>query len=119
MAGAALETWIQLPQLTPGLSVCRAWRLWGGSADLLSWGRSVLAVLGPPGLCLSPGLRCLLVSPGALGPCRQRAPELLRGLTPGLQSFPPPLWLPPGASRGEQPPLSPALGRGLSSSPRC
>ena len=31
-------------------SVCRAWRLRGGAADLLSWGRSVLAVLGPPGL---------------------------------------------------------------------
>lgn len=27
----------------------------GGAADLLSWGRSVLAVLGPPGLCLSRG----------------------------------------------------------------
>ena len=54
------------------LSGCRAWRLRGGAADLLSWGGSVLAVLGPPGLCLSrgrpdpglcPGTQC---SPSAL-----------------------------------------------------
>ena len=47
-------------------SVCRAWRLRGGAADLLSWGRSVLAVLGPPGLCLSRGRRDPGLCPGAL-----------------------------------------------------
>ena len=48
---------------SPGVSSCsnsRALGLQGletpgGAADLLSWGRSVLAVLGPPGLCLSRG----------------------------------------------------------------
>ena len=38
----------------------------GGAADLLSWGRSVLAVLGPPGLCLSRGRRDPGLCPGAL-----------------------------------------------------
>ena len=47
-------------------SVCRAWRLRGGAADLLSWGRSVLAVLGPPGLCLSRGRPDPGLCPGAL-----------------------------------------------------
>ena len=46
--------------------MCRAWRLRGGAADLLSWGRSVLAVLGPPGLCLSRGRRDPGLCPGAL-----------------------------------------------------
>ena len=55
MATAALETWIQPPKLTPGLSICRAWGLRGGSLICSAPGRSVLAVLGPPGLCLSPG----------------------------------------------------------------
>ena len=39
----------------------------GGAADLLSWGRSVLAVLGPPGLCLSRGRPDPGLCPGALG----------------------------------------------------
>ena len=47
-------------------SVCRAWRLRGGAADVLSWGRSVLAVLGPPGLCLSRGRPDPGLCPGAL-----------------------------------------------------
>ena len=47
-------------------SVCRAWRLRGGAAALLSWGRSVLAVLGPPGLCLSRGRPDPGLCPGAL-----------------------------------------------------
>ena len=38
----------------------------GGAADLLSWGRSVLAVLGPPGLCLSRGRPDPGLCPGAL-----------------------------------------------------
>ena len=73
-------------------SVCRAWRLRGGAADLLSWGRSVLAVLGPPGLCLSWGRRDPGLCPGALcseacavgfalpprSPLRGAAPEPLR-----------------------------------------
>ena len=54
------------PAGTPELSVCRAWRLRGGAADVLSWGRSVLAVLGPPGLCLSRGRRDPGLCPGAL-----------------------------------------------------
>ena len=51
VAGPALEPWIQLRQelRLQGLEAP------GGAADLLSWGRSVLAVLGPPGLCLSRG----------------------------------------------------------------
>ena len=81
------------PAGTPELSVCRAWRLRGGAADLLSWGRSVLAVLGPPGLCLSRGeagswavsrrpvlrsLRWWIRAPGAAQPpprSRPRAPR--------------------------------------------
>ena len=74
-------------------SVCRAWRLRGGAADVLSWGRSVLAVLGPPGLCLSWGRRDPGLCPGALcsgacaggfalpgprNPLRGAAPEPLR-----------------------------------------
>ena len=54
------------PAGTLELSVCRAWRLRGGAADLLSWGRSVLAVLGPPGLCLSRGRPDPGLCPGAL-----------------------------------------------------
>ena len=76
------------PAGTPELSVCRAWRLRGGAADLLSWGRSVLAVLGPPGLCLSRGeagswavsrrpvlrgLRCWIRAPGPRSPLRGAA----------------------------------------------
>ena len=38
----------------------------GGAADLLSWGRSILAVLGPPGLCLSWGEADPGLCPGAL-----------------------------------------------------
>ena len=52
-------------------SVCTAWRLRGGAADVLSWGRSVLAVLGPPGLCLSRGVGRILgcvPAPFAPGP---------------------------------------------------
>ena len=32
-------------------------------------------------------------APGASRPCRRRALELLQELIPGLQSWPPPLWL--------------------------
>ena len=71
-------------------SVCRAWRLRGGAADVLSWGRSVLAVLGPPGLCLSRGeagswavsrrpvlrsLRCWIRAPGPRSPLRGAAAQ--------------------------------------------
>jgi hypothetical protein len=47
-------------------SVCRAWRLRGGAADLLSWGRSVLAVLGghqsaPPPRAIQLSLSVVLV----------------------------------------------------------
>ena len=80
------------PTGTPELSVCRAWRLRGGAADLLSWGGSVLAVLGPPGLCLSRGRPDPVLCPGALcsgacavgfalpprSPLRGAAPEPLR-----------------------------------------
>ena len=82
-------------------SVCRAWRLRGGAADLLSWGRSVLAVLGPPGLCLSrgrpdpglcpgalcPGLRCWICAPGPQAPprSRPRAPRAAPGPRCALQ----------------------------------
>ena len=60
----------------------------GGAADLLTWGRSVLAVLGPPGLCLSQGeagswavsrhpvlwsLRCWICTPGPRNPLRGAA----------------------------------------------
>ena len=82
-------------------SVCRAWRLRGGAADLLSWGRSVLAVLGPPGLCLSRGeagswavsrrpvlrgLRCWIRAPGPRNPLRgaaARAPLSCSGSSRG------------------------------------
>ena len=80
--------------------------LQGGAADLLSSGRSILAVLGPPGLCLSggevgswavspapcaPGLRSCICAPGHAAPsARSRRPspsELLRVQPCALQPF--------------------------------
>ena len=66
MAGPALETWIQLrqelrssPSAGPGGS---------GAGPLIcsARGRSVLAVLGPPGLCLSRGRPDPGLCPGTL-----------------------------------------------------
>ena len=54
------------PAVTPGLSVCRAWRLRAGPLICSARGRSVLAVLGPPGLCLSQGRPDPGLCPGAL-----------------------------------------------------
>ena len=83
-------------------SVCRAWRLRGGAADLLSWGRSVLAVLGPPGLCLSRGRLDPGLCPGALCSGACAVGFTLPGLTlPGLATpsvEPPPE--PPRAAPG-------------------
>ena len=45
--------------------------------------------------------------------------EFLLELNPGFQSCPATGAVAPGASRGKQPPLSPAPGRGQSSSPKC
>ena len=100
-------------------SVCRAWRLRGGAADLLSWGRSVLAVLGPPGLCLSRGRPDPGLCPGALcsgacavgfalpprSPLRGATPEPLRA-APGTAQPPP-----PGASSSARAPPSCSRGR--------
>ena len=95
MAAAALEPWIS-PTGTLKLSVCRAWRLPAGPLICSARGRGVLAVLGPPGLCLSPGeagswavsrrpvlwdLRCWIRAPAPQPPPRSRRPspsELLR-----------------------------------------
>ena len=104
----------------PELSVCRAWRLLGGAADLLSWGRSVLAVLGPPGLCLSRGRRDPGLCPGALcsgacavgfalpgcaTPSAELPPEPLRA-APGTAQPPP-----HGASSSARAPPSCSRGR--------
>ena len=101
-------------------SVCRAWRLRGGAADLLSWGRSVLAVLGPPGLCLSRGRRDPGLCPGALcsgacavgfalpgraAPSAELPPEPLRA-APGTAQPPP-----HGASSSARAPPSCSRGR--------
>ena len=101
-------------------SVCRAWRLRGGAADLLSWGRSVLAVLGPPGLCLSRGRRDPGLCPGALcsgacaggfalpgraAPSAEPPPEPLRA-APGTAQPPP-----HGASSSARAPPSCSRGR--------
>ena len=51
-SSGALES---APAVTTELSVCRAWRLQGGTLICSARGRSVLAVLGPPSLCLSRG----------------------------------------------------------------
>ena len=64
MAAAALETWIQLPQeLLPSAGPGGS-----GAGPLIcsAPGRSVLAVLGPPGLCLSRGRPDPGLCPGAL-----------------------------------------------------
>ena len=51
-SSGALES---APAVTRELCVCRAWMLRAGLLICLSRGRSVLAVLGSPGLCLSWG----------------------------------------------------------------
>ena len=56
-------------------------------------------------------------SPRASRPCRLSAQELLQGLNPGFQSGPATGAVPPAASRGKQPPLSPAPGRGTAAPP--
>ena len=88
------------PAGTPELSVCRAWRLRGGAADLLSWGRSVLAVLGPPGLCLSRGRRDPGLCPGALcsGACAGGF-ALPGRATPSAEPPPEPLRAAPGTAQ--------------------
>ena len=53
MAVAALETWLQLPQELLCLQDLEALGAWPLICS--AWGRSVLAVLSPPGLCLSRG----------------------------------------------------------------
>ena len=106
------------PAGTPEVSVCRAWRLPGGAADLLSWGRSVLAVLGPPGLCLSRGrldpglcpgaavlrsLRCWIHAPAPQPPPRSHRPsptELLPERRSPLRMEPLPLPEPLRAAPG-------------------
>ena len=81
-------------------SFCRAWRLRGGAADLLSWGRSVLAVLGPPGLCLSRGRRDPGPCPGALctGACAGGF-ALPGRATPSAEPPPEPLRAAPGTAQ--------------------
>ena len=81
-------------------SVCRAWRLRGGAADLLSWGRSVLAVLGPPGLCLSRGRLDPGLCPGALCSGPALVDSRSRPAAPSAEPPPEPpelLWVPPCA----------------------
>ena len=64
VAVARSKNWYSAPTVTPEQSICRAWRLQGEAADLLSsWQErhccpgpsGPLPVLGPPGLCLSWG----------------------------------------------------------------
>uniref|UniRef100_A0A8C0QPK3 L1 transposable element dsRBD-like domain-containing protein n=1 Tax=Canis lupus familiaris TaxID=9615 RepID=A0A8C0QPK3_CANLF len=57
--------------------------------------------------------------PGASRPCRGSASEFLWGLNPGFLAAAATVVLPPAASRGKQPLLSPAPGREQSSSPKC
>ena len=124
------------PAGTPELSVCRAWRLRGGAADLLSWGRSVLAVLGPPGLCLSRGRRDPGLCPGALcsgacaggfalpgraAPSAEPPPEPLRA-APGTAQPPPhgassSARAPPSCSRGRAAPSAEPPPESLRASP--
>ena len=99
MAGPALEPWIS-PR-----SNSRALRLQGleapgGAADLLSWGRSVLAVLGPPGLCLSRGRRDPGLCPGVLcsGACAGGF-ALPGRATPSAELPPKPLRAAPGTAQ--------------------
>ena len=83
----------------------------GGAADLLSWGRSVLAVLGPPGLCLSrgrpdPGCVPAPCAPGpALLDSRSRPRSPLRGAAPEPPELlrVPPCALQPLGSSGRSP----------------
>ena len=56
------------PAVTPEQTVCRVWRLWGWFLICSALGRSVFAVLGPPGLCLSRGGRILGCVPAPCAP---------------------------------------------------
>ena len=60
------------PTVTPEQSICRAWRLWGGAADLLSSGQERPCCPGPPGLFLSRGRLNPGLCPGAL--CSRACP---------------------------------------------
>ena len=81
------------PAVTPELSVCRAWRLRGGAADLLSSGQERPCCPGPsrplpvPGEAGSwavsrrpvlRGLRCWIRAPGRAAPSAEPPPEPLR-----------------------------------------
>ena len=116
-------------------SVCRAWRLRGGAADLLSWGRSVLAVLGPPGLRLSQGeagswavsgrpvlrsLRCWIRAPGPRSPLRGAAAQAPPSCSwnraaPSARS----LFLCPSPSELLPGPRSPLRGAAARAPPSC
>ena len=65
MAMAALETWIQLSQELRSIRSAGSGGSGAGPLICSSRGRSVLAVLGPPGLCHPGGGLILACVPGA------------------------------------------------------
>ena len=88
VAAASSRALESAPAVTTELSVCRGLDALGeGPLICSTWGRSVLAVLCPPGLCLSPGERRILdcvrrhpVLPAcAVGFALPAAQPLLRG----------------------------------------
>ena len=81
------------PAVTPELSVCRAWRLWGGAADLLSSGQECPWGPGPSRPLPVPGeagswavsrrpvlrrLRCWIRAPCRVAPSAEQPPEPIR-----------------------------------------
>ena len=66
VAAASSGNLYSAPAVTREQSICRAWRLRVGPLICSALGRSVLAVLGPPGLCLSRGRPNPGLCPGAL-----------------------------------------------------
>ena len=121
VAAASSRALESAPAVTTELSVCRGLDALGeGPLICSTWGRSVLAVLCPPGLCLSPGERRILdcvrrhpVLPAcAVGFALPAAQPLLRGasavaaseLLLGAVETPPLLKLPPSCSLGRAAP---------------
>ena len=105
--GPALESW-SAPTVTTELSVCRGLEAPGAGPLIFSArGRSVLAVLGPPGLCLSRGeATSWAVSPAPCAPGPVLLDSCSRWRSP-LRTEPLPLPNPLRAAPAPQPPPEP------------
>ena len=130
MAVASPGNLYSAPTVTPEQSICRAWSLWGGAADLLSSGQEHLCCPGPSGPLPVPGeakswavswrpvlwgLCCWIRAPGrpAISPqsCRLAPLSCSWSCSPLREPLPEHLRVAPGAA---QPPLhgTPSSARG-------